>query len=116
MFRALDGFKSYEEDSYENGLIPNTGGCFDICTTFENETIEGLLSDIKNFYSVADESLLLNACDEDGRIDIQILENGDSIQPSDSSIELWKQGKKKLYLSTYTFHVRKVYEEPYRFS
>lgn len=116
MLESGTAIKYYEEDIYSSGCQPDTGGRFIVEITFNDSTIEGLLTQIKEYYDVTDDDILLNACGEDGRIDIQVLEDKDSYKATEQEIELWKHGEIKLYLSTYIYHIEEVQRKPYKFN
>lgn len=44
----------------------------------------------------------------DNRLEFSKLENGEGDTPSESQLKDWKEGKRKLYLATYTFFFSEV--------
>jgi len=104
-------WKFTEEDSYQSGCDPHTSQSMLVDIEFSGESTKNVLDQIKDYYSVDDGELLLNSCDELGRVDVQVLETEDSNKASKNDIVLWKGGKKKLWNSIYTYHIQKVTTE-----
>lgn len=112
VFYEIDkGFKYVEEDVYEKGCLPETSQAGVVDISFKAATVEELRKELKDFYGVEDENIDLDACDEPGRIDVQVLEDVNGVTVgNDYDIEQWKQGRKRLFLATYTFNVKHVVE------
>ena len=98
--------KFAEEDSYQNGRVVGTAVSDCINITFTGKTLAALLEDLKIFTGCDD--ILLNSCDEQGRVDLQVYETADGGTASESGMQLWKDGKKKLYAVTYTALIYKA--------
>ncbi len=99
--------KTAAEDSYKDGEIglSSSSGSDDI---FEANSIDELIPKLMEFVNVDErDNVLLNSCDDIGRIDIQKQENEDGETPTPKEIAEWKKGKKVLYNSTYTFNVER---------
>jgi len=110
----VNGFgKFYEEDSFENGALPKTSQCFsDSNLRFSADSVEAIINKLMDFVGCTDkESVDLNACEKDGRIDIHVYEDANGYQPSESYKNQWRLGKAKLWFCIYTFHVEKVTRE-----
>ena len=110
MFEAI-GFSKYtEEDSYENGCNPKTNRSWsDRNMRFTGETLDDLIQSLMAFVGTDDkESVSLDACDNMGRVDIQVLETDEGYNASKRDIELWKEKKERLWLCNYTFQVEQV--------
>jgi hypothetical protein len=105
MYIVTSIYKTSEEDSYEYGCI---GDCLDVSidVTFKSDTLASLIEQLKSF--TGHDDILLNSCDEQGRIDIQGMEDIDGCTASERDIELWKQDKLTLYCVTYTCYVYKA--------
>lgn len=107
--------KMTEEDIYNEGCIPNTGVNFFIGIPFKADTVDGLVKQIGDFLGIPDKDLKnsfeLNACDEDGRIDLQMMEDNIGIYASKSDLDAWKTRNKKLWAGYYTAYVEKVTRE-----
>lgn len=99
-----------EEDDYKEGCLPETGFSHTGGDTFSAHSIDGIVEKVLAFtgFDKKDDPVLLDSCDEPGRIDIQGLENADGIPASAREIKEWKRGKIKLWSVTYTFDVEKV--------
>ena len=104
MYLVNGWIKLIDQDDYEKGCIGQTT-MFDGRDTFESDDLNALIDKLKEFSGHDD--ILLNSCDEIGRIDIQGLEDTYSCPPTNSEIEQWKKGEKILYAVTYTFYVYK---------
>ena len=111
-YEARGWIKHAEEDIYACGCQPDTGSIFDGSDRFQAATIPELIESLMSFTGCNDrESVLLNSCDEPGRVDIQTMETEEGYPATESDIATWKQGHKRLWLATYTFHVEKVTRE-----
>ena len=107
-------WKDSEQDIFNEGCQPGTGAAFsDETTIFSEDTLEELVEKIMEFCDTDDKrNVMLNACDEKGRIDVQVMERGDGTAASERNIIEWKQGFRDLWLCNYTFHVHFVTAEP----
>lgn len=108
--------KFAEQDVFNEGCLPNTGSSYEVDLTFEADTLAELLEKIKDFYDVGTDDLSLDSCDEEGRLDIQVMETEDGGKASEREFALWEQGQTKLYLACYTYQVDKVTREPVKLS
>ena len=105
MYIVMGIEKVWEEDDYINGRIGNqyyTG----INTSFKASDLKSLLDKLQGFTNCND--ILLNSCEEQGRIDLQGYETVDGSPALESDMRLWKDGKIKLYAVTYTAYVYKA--------
>lgn len=86
------------------GKIPADEAIDDIPNRFEGQTIEECLEEFKDFvsYNLDDNAVMLNACEETGRIDINVLENNAGYPAGHTEQRLWKKGELKLYNAIYT--------------
>ena len=108
-------FKFAEQDHWEEGCDPDTGFSFSGDDRYRSATIEDLLKQIRDFVGVpSDYEIELDSCDEDGRVDIQVLETADGYTADDRDIEKWKKGDLALWYATYSFMVERVTREPVR--
>lgn len=72
MFKATFSLKISERDNYTNGCDPfNSHTSFIDDLSFESDNLASLLSDICKHFNVTMNSIMLNSCDEIGRIDVQ---------------------------------------------
>lgn len=92
-------------DNYENGFT----GEYEYYSgndIFQAETIEGLIEQLKAF--TGHDDVLINSCEEDGRIDIQGMEDRHGMVASNYQLEAWRAGNIGLYSVCYTFQVYKA--------
>lgn len=110
MSYEVDGWYNYgEPDDYAQGCDPDKYVSFSGYDRWKAETIHDLLVKLRSFVGVDDDyEIELDACEEDGRVDISVLETGDSYPADEREIERWKKGELVLWYSTYTFHVYQV--------
>lgn len=104
--------KFYEEDIYEEGCQPDTGGMIHGREQFKAETLDGLLNEILAFTGGDREEIDIDACDEIGRVDVFLLENADGCPATKSEIESWKQADIQLWNCIYTFQIERIQAEP----
>ncbi len=101
-----------ELDSYGKGCDPATSNCrfLEEPLTFEADTLKELLKDIKKFFNVSQDSLLLNSCEEIGRLDVQTYSlTLDGLRCSyNRTIDEYKTGKRNLWLNDICGHVTKI--------
>ena len=105
MYIVMGIEKVWEEDDYVNGCIGKQD-YIEIDVSFKSVDLKGLLDKLREFTGCDD--ILLNSCDEQGRVDLQGHETADGGTASESDMQLWKAGKKKLYAVTYTAIVYKA--------
>ena len=110
------GIKFAEEDDYKRGCLPDTAQDSGIRVSFRADTLPELLAKLKEFHGIdeADKhgAVVLNACDEPGRIDISKMEDGDGNEATTAQLVAFKRGKCRLWSVIYTYQVRKVEEMP----
>lgn len=109
----VDGwYRVTEEDSFEEGCLPETASHNSGNERFVGETQNELIDKLMEFVGAKeDETVLVNSCDDRGRIDICVMEDADGSTATEREIERWKNGEIKLYYSTYTFQVEFVKRE-----
>lgn len=110
MLKINGWLKMYEQDEYENGCVPNTGGMAEVDLPVQASDEEGLLQAIRDTFGVDADAIMVDPCGEDDRtrIDVQVTECDDSTQPSASELEAWKRGEMRLWAATYSGHVTQV--------
>lgn len=110
MYEVNGWFKFAEQDSYDEGCLPETGFTFSGDERWSAETIPELLKKLRDFVGIDDDyEILLDSCEEDGRIDIQVMENADGYTVTSAGwFEKFKRGELALWYATYTFMVEKV--------
>ena len=110
MYEVNGWFKYAEQDDYQEGCLPETGFTFSGDERWSAETVPELLNKLRSFVGVDDDyEIELDACDEDGRVDISVMENesGYTVM-SERGLDKWKRGELALWYATYTFMVEQV--------
>lgn len=105
----VNGWIKYtEEDNFEKGCIGKTQQA-DGNDQFSSDTVQGVIDLVSGFVGNNDkESILLNSCDEVGRLDIQVTEDENGMPAIPAQIEDWKIGQCRLWLACYSFQVQEV--------
>ena len=115
MYEVNGWFKFAEVDDYEHGCDPDTATSWAGDDRFSGQTIDEVLQSLRDFVCVPDDyEVLLDSCEEDGRVDIQVLETEESYPATERQIEAWKKGELKLWHSTYSFEIEEVTRTPVR--
>jgi hypothetical protein len=107
-FETGDGNKMLEEDSWEHGCVSGTARSWVYAQKFKAGSLDELISMMKDHFDVESSAILIDSCDENGRIDVQRMENGQSNVPCESEISEWKKGKLTLWCVTYTYYVEVI--------
>lgn len=94
--------KFSEEDVYSEGCKADTGRCYGLKISFEGDNLTSLMCDVCTYFGVEMSDLVLNSCEDEGRIDVMILENDDGYPPSELERREWVQGRCRLWHSVYT--------------
>ena len=109
---ARGWIKLSEEDSYLTGCQPDTCMMHSGRDTFSADTVDDLIDQVMSFAGCEDrDSVLLDSCEEPGRLDIQIMETDEGYPATESDLASWRQGHKRLWLTCYTFYAKKVTRE-----
>lgn len=108
MLEVNGWLKIAEEDNWEDGCQIDSTVSFSGDDRFAGRTIEDLIDDLLNFTGGEIDGVMLNCCDEDGRIDIQVYEDEDGTPANPSQMERFKKGEERIWLATYTFMVEEV--------
>lgn len=114
MFEVNGWSKFVEEDIFAEGCIPETS-CYysDKTMRFQASTVDDLIKSVMEFVGCANRAEVeLDACDEAGRIDIQMLESDEGNPASPREIEQWRAGNCRLWLANYTFYAEFVDRHP----
>ena len=111
-------FKHWEEDKFKQGCIPDTGSIdtwdVKLCADDQQSIIEAVCEELGIDYNP--ENVLINSCDEIGRVDIQVLETDNGTEATASELKAWKAGKLRLWHCTYTVNVEEVERKPFNLS
>lgn len=94
-------FAHSEEDNFEQGCI-GPANSYTYEQSFDASSEQHLLELIMVHFDVERDALELNACEEDGRIDVARMECEDGTKAYESDIAAWKAGNKKLFYTVYT--------------
>ena len=98
-----------EEDEYLNGCILGTSRDYYLEEEFKADNLGNLLQFITEYYNVTKENLTLNSCDEIGRLDLTRMETKPfGPKANEESLKLWREGKKKLYYTVYSFRISRI--------
>ncbi|MGB2826180.1 MAG: hypothetical protein WBC49_06050 [Thermoplasmata archaeon] len=113
LFEADGWTKHAEEDQYDLGCLPGTGSAFDGSERFKGETLAELFQKIGDFLGMdlTADDYEADSCGQEGRMDIARMEDGMGQQASEYDLARWKEGNKRLWYVTYTFHIEKVTRE-----
>lgn len=109
MYEVNGWLKHAEEDIWERGCQPGTERVDEGNDRFRADTMEDLIEKLMDFALTTDKkAVLLNACDEIGRVDIQVTQGDDGLPLTESEQEVWKRGEKQAWLVNYSFRVERV--------
>jgi len=107
-FEINGGLKMVEEDIFEHGCQLGTAQCWPIDVKLSADSIPALVEKIHAFIGSRPGSHILDACDEKGRLEVQVMETDDGNPASDSDLDAWQDGKRRLWLADYSFRVELV--------
>lgn len=110
-YKAENLFKFAEEDIFSEGCIPETSFSIPLDMEFTGVTAQEVITKIQSFLCIMDESaILLDSCEEPGRVDFQVCEDVDGVPANDYDIQQWKEGRMRLYHCTYTAYISHITE------
>lgn len=101
-------------DSYANGCELEAKTEFSSEFSIVANSLQALITGLcSHFKANPDDDVLLDCCEEDGRLDIQVhqREAFEIAEPSKATIAAWKEGKLSLYLTDYSFQVERVHSD-----
>ena len=110
-YQASGWVKFYEEDIYEEGCLPHTGGIIDGNEVFKAEHLGALMDTILGFTGADATDIDMDACDEAGRLDISVMEDENGFKATIKQIEAWKAGEIRLWDCIYSFQVERITSE-----
>lgn len=105
----------YEEFSATEGVIGN-GGHKSFAMTLTSDSLQGLLDKVAEEHGVSVTYLLLDSCEELGRLDVQVIEDEEGNVAPIQERARTEQSPFKTYLSTYFYKVDLVITAPVRLS
>lgn len=91
-----------EQDIYNDGCQPDTCRSYTYEQSIDAGSEQALIDAICKHFDVEQDALKLNACGEEGRIDIARMEDSDGCKATESDIAAWKEGKKDLLYTVYS--------------
>jgi hypothetical protein len=102
-YQARGLFGHSEEDIFKTGCQMKGGSTKQIDQHFDAGSEADLIRKIARFLGIDDkENILINSCEEPGRVDFQLYEDKEGTAASAAQLEQWKAGKCRLWLVTYT--------------
>ena len=107
-FIIRDLHKFTEEDSWQDGCLPETGRAYSVGVGFEGATPAEVIRKVCEFVVCGPDDIERDACEETGRVDFCVTENGDGQPLTESEREEWKAGKIKAYYAVYSGFVESV--------
>lgn len=96
--------KTIEQDTYEEGCLPNTFQDYGYIEHFTFDTIEEAKKKLESYYGKMEVDEL-NNCLIYGR-----MENANGYEVSNTELEMWKLGERDLYYVNYYFYFKEVME------
>lgn len=106
-YEARGWVKFGEEDIYQEGCQPSTSFGDSGKDIFRAETLAGVIRECQSFCGSSSKyDLMLDSCDETGRLDISIMENECGYPASKEELKQWRKGKVKCFNCIYTFRIK----------
>lgn len=102
--------KLAEPDNFEHGCHGQTVATW-IDVRFSAATVPELVEKLRDFLDVHPDAVTLDACEEPGRVDLQLLENDAGERPSREELAEWQADKRDLWAATYTGYAQRVTRE-----
>jgi len=100
--------KLWDEDTYKNGAIPDSGGMSDVDLHFRGKTPDDVIEQCGEYLHVDKDGIERNAGDINGRVDFSLMEDSNSCFLTKNELKEWKKGKMKAYAVTYIAQVEMV--------
>lgn len=115
MFECHLCLKRIEEDTWETGCLPETAQEFQLSIPIRGASIAEVTQQIAAFTGCTEDQLEIDAAEDPGRIDAQVLET-DQVDPMSAAYRTrWRNGQIKGYLATYSFYFEQVTRVPAQF-
>lgn len=113
---VIKGYIAFsEQDNYENGCILETSQTeFNDHYECKADNLKDLIAKLTLEFSASSvEDFLFDSCDELGRLDLQVYQTKPfhCSKPNSSTLDQWKQGKRDMWLTCYSFKVIQVITE-----
>ena len=101
-----------DEDIYSSGCTLDNSSAAWVEYEGREEKLDNLIKGVIDFLSIHNaECVLINSCGENGRIDFQVYETMRGKSATRRDMNLWKEGKLRLWLCTYSCNVTRITEE-----
>lgn len=112
-YYIVQGYMAIAElDNFENGCHGKSQTEFVKASDWEckADTLKELVQKLTSEFNGENDCVMLNSCEELGRIDLQVYQRQafDNAKPSAKTLENWKAGKIDIYLTDYIFNVQQV--------
>lgn len=111
MYKFDHYLRKYDIESYHHGIIKE-GITTARDLIMEDSDLSSLITRILKYFEVNYEEISLNACDEDGRIDIYKYLDLNGLPPTKQQIKEWEEGKINLINVIYTIRILEVFSKP----
>ena len=108
MLEITNFLKFSELDTYADGCQPQSGSTCIFDLHVKAATVGELIGKLCGMFDVEADAIEINACCEDGRIDVQKMENSNGDTPSTLELAAWKAERVDLYAVTYSGIVETV--------
>ena len=107
---VVSGWSRFSEENICGyGCIPSSQVSSSGVDTFNAPSLQGIVKKLMDFMGTKDMSaVLLNTCDELGRVDIAIFEDEEGTPASEDQVADWRKDKYRLWYSIYTFRIKKA--------
>lgn len=115
-YETNGALKTVELDNWERGCQLEGAQSYFVNWKIEAETLAEIKQKIMDFVGCDMDGIVIDACEEAGRIDAQVTENADGYIASESELASWKRGELELYAVTYSFLFEQVTRSPANFS
>lgn len=117
-YYVINGWtKSSTEDSFKEGEIGKRQE-FEGNERFKGGTIKAVIKSFARFCGIDDDDARLKECvcidnmgDDPSRVEVGVMETGDGNEASETDLNEWEHGRRRLWGCNYTGYVRKITEE-----
>lgn len=110
-YKITNFLKHAEKDDYIEGCDPATSRVDTLFYKFEAENKLELINKLMEYFGVDRKAIKLDACEEAGRIDIQLMEDRNCFRADEAALNIWRRGKLELWLVTYSGYLERVHPE-----
>lgn len=108
-YRLTLSIKHSSQDIYKEGCLPDSDETTFLEHDFDAGSISACVAKAAKFLGITDkDNILINSCDEPGRIDFQVMEDSQGLPASERELKHWKTGDCKLWLCNYSAYIHKV--------